>query len=229
MARSLEINGARLAVEIKVSPRARRLSLRLDPLADAVVLVRPQGTSEREALAFLDSRRAWVGQRLATLPPRRPFAHGETLPLRGQPHRLVATGQMRGAVAVAGEEIHIPGDPAGLPRRLTDFLKQQARADALPLLLSDAAHLGRPTPRLVLRDPGSRWGSCSSTGTVSLSWRLILAPPPVLRYVVAHEAAHLVELNHSPRFWAVLGTLVAESMAPRRWLKEHGTSLHRYG
>ena len=87
----------------------------------------------------------------------------------------------------------------------------------------------RPMRRLSIRDPATRWGSCSATGSLSFSWRLILAPPAVLDYVVAHEIAHLRELNHSARFWSEVAGLVGDSKAERAWLRRNGTQLRRYG
>ncbi|MDP6305656.1 MAG: M48 family metallopeptidase, partial [Alphaproteobacteria bacterium] len=92
-----------------------------------------------------------------------------------------------------------------------------------------AEHLGRRVKRIGLRDPRTRWGSCSAQGGLSFSWRLVLAPVPVLEYVVAHETAHLVEHNHSPAFWGVVEKLVGDPSKQRQWLRRFGPELHRYG
>ena len=122
----------------------------------------------------------------------------------------------------------MPGPPAQVPARLKGFLRAQARADITAAVRAHSARLGRPFARLSLRDTRSRWGSCSAEGNLMLSWRLVMAPPAVLDYVAAHEVAHLVELNHSPRFWALVERLCPDHATQRRWLAENGTALHRY-
>ena len=89
--------------------------------------------------------------------------------------------------------------------------------------------LGVKVKRLSIRDQSSRWGSCTSAGSLSFSWRLILAPPYVLDYLAAHEVAHLVEMNHSARFWRVVGRVCGHVERAKTWLDTHGNDLHRYG
>jgi len=110
-----------------------------------------------------------------------------------------------------------------------DFLIKRAKAEISPRAMAYADRIGRRVSRISLRDPRSRWGSCTSDGALSFSWRLILAPEAVLDYVVAHEVAHMVELNHSHRFWAVVRDIAGDTRSAKVWLKEHGTRLHRYG
>jgi predicted metal-dependent hydrolase len=126
-------------------------------------------------------------------------------------------------------EILVRGDPAHLPRRNTDHLKALARREFATRARVLAARLGKSVTRVGVRDPKSRWGSCSSTGALSFSWRLVFAPEAVVDYVVAHEVAHLVEMNHSPRFWKVVASLVPDSKTPRAWLKHHRLELLSYG
>ena len=121
------------------------------------------------------------------------------------------------------------GRAAHLARRLTDWLKAEARRDLLAATHDYAEALEVKHRRVSIRDPASRWGSCSAKGDLSYSWRLILAPPFVLRYVAAHEVAHLVELNHSAKFWAVVRGLNPDVVSARRWMRTHGRDLHRYG
>jgi predicted metal-dependent hydrolase len=116
-----------------------------------------------------------------------------------------------------------------LPRRVRDHLVALAKRDFADRARALAARLGKSVTRVGVRDPKSRWGSCSSRGALSFSWRLIFAPEPVIDYVVAHEVAHLVEMNHSPRFWRVVASLVPDSAAPRAWLKRHRMELMAYG
>jgi predicted metal-dependent hydrolase len=123
----------------------------------------------------------------------------------------------------------VRGDPAHLARQVRDHLVTAARAELAPRARRLAARIGRNVARVNVRDTRSRWGSCSGRGNLSFSWRLILAPDPVLEYVVAHEVAHLVEMNHGPRFWALVGSLVSDSTGPRAWLKQNRNRLLAYG
>ncbi len=123
----------------------------------------------------------------------------------------------------------VAGDSEFIDRRVHDFLKREARR-----ALTDASHryadvLGVKVKRITIRDQSSRWGSCTSAGALSFSWRLILAPPYVLDYLAAHEVAHLVEMNHSARFWKVVAKICPATERAKRWLDTHGNDLHRYG
>jgi predicted metal-dependent hydrolase len=122
-----------------------------------------------------------------------------------------------------------PGAPEHLARRVTDFLKAEARREIALRTRAKAASLGKPVTAITIRDTKSRWGSCNSAGRIAFSWRLIMAPEFVLDYVVAHEVAHLAELNHGVRFWRLCASLTeADPKAARAWLKRHGPELHSY-
>ncbi len=135
----------------------------------------------------------------------------------------------RGNVWLEDSEIHVAGRVEHLPRRLTDWLRGQARDDLVPRAQALSTRVDRPIRRISVRDQKTRWGSCSPAGDVAFSWRLVLAPPAVLDYVVAHEIAHLVHAHHGPRFWNLVRKLAAEVDEPRAWLGRHGGQLVRYG
>ena len=126
------------------------------------------------------------------------------------------------AACVAGERPHVP-------RRVADFLIREARKDIEAAVARHAKTIGVKPQRIAIRDTVSRWGSCSSAGRLSFSWRLILAPSFVLDYLAAHEVAHLVHLNHSPKYWSLLRRACPETNRAEAWLKTHGASLHRFG
>jgi predicted metal-dependent hydrolase len=128
-----------------------------------------------------------------------------------------------------GRLLCVAGQAAHLNRRLADFLQREAKRDLEAVSRQFATKLGLAVRRLSVRDQSSRWGSCSSTGVLSFSWRLILAPTHVLEYLAAHEVAHLVEMNHSARFWRVVNRLVPGHEKAKAWLDAHGADLHRYG
>ena len=164
------------------------------------------------------------------MPPPLRLADGAMVPVFGVPHRIRRITEPAAApVTIAEGEIRVRGDPVHLPRRVVDHLKALARRDFAERARTLAARLGKSVARVGVRDPKSRWGSCSSKGALSFSWRLILAPPFVLDYLAAHEVAHLVEMNHSPRFWKVVASLVPDSAGPRAWLRRHRAELLSYG
>jgi len=224
-----EHGGAPIAVALRRNPRARRLILSVDPGEARPALVIPAFVSVGEAQAFLEQRRDWLCRRLAALPARAPFADGAVVPFKGAALVLRHRPGARGVAWRDGDHLDVAGDPRHLARRAADWLKAEARRDFAARAARMAQELGRPAPRVGIRDPRRQWGSCSSDGTLRLSWRLVMAPEPVIDYVVAHEVAHLVEMNHGPGFWAVVARLTPHMATARIWLRRNGHSLLRYG
>lgn len=221
-------------VRVRRHRQARRYTLRIDAASRDVVLTIPPRGSLKEARDFAQKHGAWIAARLRCLPQATPFAHGVEVPLRGVSHRVVHRPGVRGTVWIeqddGGEQrLCVTGEPPHHNRRIGDFLRREAQRDLDAASRRYAKELGVTIKRISVRDQSSRWGSCSNNGVLSFSWRLILAPPFVLRYLAAHEVTHLVELNHSPRFWRLLKRLNPDCERARAWLDAHGTDLHRYG
>lgn len=213
---------------------ARRYTLRIDSASRQVVLTIPPRGSIKEARAFAQEHGGWIAARLKRMPEAAPFAHGTEVPLRGVVHRIEhrrgARGTVWPAVNAHGEHILcVAGDAPHLNRRVTDFLKREARRDLEAAVARHAKTLDVTIKRISVRDQSSRWGSCSSAGVLSFSWRLIFAPRYVLDYLAAHEVAHRVELNHSARFWRLVDRLSPHAEHAKMWLDLHGNDLHRYG
>jgi predicted metal-dependent hydrolase len=161
---------------------------------------------------------------------RQPFVDGAEFPLFGELCRIRHRPDRRGTVWREGGEIHVAGRPEHLPRRLRDWLIADLRRHLLPLVHAKAARVGRPVRRITIRDNRSRWGSCGPNATMTFSWRLVFAPREVMDYLVAHEVAHLVHLNHGPRFWALARELSDHPMeAADLWLKRNSEVLLQYG
>lgn len=209
------------------SARARRFSLRVSSLDGTVTLSLPLRARNAEAEAFLHAQGDWLRAALARVPQATTVADGTILPYDGRPCRVTATPG-RGGVRVVDDRIEVPGDPARLAAKLGAFLKARAR-DRLALASDHyAGLLGRRVTEIALRDTRSRWGSCSAEGRLMYSWRLIMAPPAVLDYVAAHEVAHLIEMNHSDAFWAVVARLCPGWKTHRNWLRAQGNALHAF-
>lgn len=213
-----------IAIRLRRSGRARRISLRISQLDGRVTLTLPSYVAEAEALDFARSKEDWIRDHLSQRAPEILIEPGAELPFAGAPHQI-RTGAGRGVQHDAGV-ITVPArNPTA---RLRAWLREQARAQLVGASDFYAQRLGRSYSRITLRDTRSRWGSCSSQGALMYSWRLILAPPEILRYVAAHEVAHLEEMNHSQAFWDCVHDIHGPYEAPRRWLRQEGNALHRY-
>ena len=214
--------------------QARRYTLRIQAATREVVLTIPPRGTLKEAREFAQKHGGWIAARFGRLPEAAPFAHGLVVPLRGVPHRIAHRRGVRGTVWTEtdanGERLLcVAGNAPHIDRRIGDFLRREAKRDVDAASLRFANHLGVSVKRVAVRDQSSRWGSCSTTGVLSFSWRLILAPGHVLNYLAAHEVAHLVEMNHSARFWRLVQRLCPDHERAKVWLDVHGTDLHRYG
>jgi predicted metal-dependent hydrolase len=222
--------GDTLPVTFVRSARARRASLRVDPAGRRIVLTAPLRMARATAVDFAHAQAGWIAARLKRLPARLPFADGAEVPLFGAPHRIRHRPDARGTVWREGLEIHVAGKPEHLPRRVKDWLTAEVRTRLTSLAHAKAATVERSVRRITVRDTRSRWGSCGPDGRMSFSWRIVFAPPEVLDYLVAHEVAHLVHLNHGPRFWALTRRLCAGPIEPpQAWLKANGETLLQYG
>ena len=232
----LHVTGLDEPIEVRRHPTARRMTLRVSRTKRAVIVTLPLKCNLMQAGQFLHSNLDWVRERLTSMPTPVPFADGVLIPLRGAPHRIVFTGPKRGKpvklVPTSGkqlDEIHVTGALEHAPRRLRDWLIDQARQDLIERSQEHASKLGLTVGRITVRDQTSRWGSCSSTGNLSYSWRLILAPTTILDYVAAHEVAHLQEMNHGAKFWALVEKTFPDLDEAKEWLQVYGLDLHRYG
>jgi len=217
-------------IEVRRVRTARRLRLRFDEAAGILKLTCPWRTSRRSALAWALDQREWIDTQLARAQPAEPFAPGASIPLEGREVRLAWREDWPRTPVLAGDELCCGGAEAGLARRIETFLKRRARDTISRDIAEFAASAGVRPRSVTIGDAATRWGSCSSAGTIRMSWRLILAPPEVRRYVAAHEVAHLVHLDHGREFKALearlFGTGVSEAKAA---LRRIGPRLRRIG
>ena len=226
------IDGRRVAVKLVVNPRARRVSVRIDPTRREAIATAPTKRHLKHAAQFALERAGWIAHELARLPQGVLLAPGSITPLRGVDHLLVCE---RGRASPRIEPgvppllIAPAPDPALFEARLIRYFKDQAKADLTARVALHAQTLGVKPARLQVKELRSRWGSCSVDGVLSFSWRLILAPPYVLDYLAAHEVSHLKEMNHSRRFWAHVRGCMPDFERGRAYLHEHGCALHAVG
>lgn len=228
-ARVHHVAGRELPLRVVENARARRLTLRIEAGGQGLRITVPPGLRRGEVERFLERHRGWLELKLARLPDRPQVRAGVKIPLRGTPHMIVHVPARRGTVAAASEGgmpvLHVHGEEAHLPRRLADFLKREARHDIEKLVARHTASVGRRAKAVRFKDTSSRWGSCTADGTLSFSWRIMMAPPAVIDYLVAHEVAHLREMNHGPDFWALCRELCPRTDEARAWLKRNGQAL----
>ena len=222
-------------VEVRRHPGARRMILRVSRAKGSVIVTVPTRCNMDDAGVFLNRHLDWVRDRLDHLPVPVPFCDGTVIPVRGVPHRIVFVGSAPGQVSVqqrkgaGGPCLDVVSSQDRAPNYLKAWLASQARNDLDERVRFHCATLGLRAKRIAVRDQISRWGSCSTTGVLSFSWRLILAPPVVLDYVAAHEVCHLAQMNHGPKFWALVRSVTPRMNEAKAWLQAHGTELHRFG
>lgn len=235
--------GETVSVSLRRLASARRFTLRVRFAARDAVLTMPMRASLREAREFTERHAAWIAARLNRLPATIPFAHGAVVPVRGVDHALLHCPHARGTAWVeqlspqlesllpegADFALCVAGGAEHFQRRVRDYFKREARCDLEAAVERHTNVLGVPMRSIGLRDTVSRWGSCSAAGSLNFSWRLVMAPPFVLDYLAAHEVAHLVHLDHSPRFWELTRRLCADTARAEAWLSAHGAHLHKYG
>jgi predicted metal-dependent hydrolase len=226
-------DGEPYEIELKRHASARRYTLRVRETSRNIVLTMPPRGSLRQAKLFAEKNVDWIAARLKRMPRPIPFADGESIPLRGLPHWIVHRPGARGTVWIERTPesalLCVAGKPEHVARRVRDFLKREAKRDLTAASKKYAGLLGVSIRSISIRDTASRWGSCSYTGALSYSWRLVIAPAFVLDYLAAHELAHRIELNHSKRYWKIVDGIFPERRGAEIWLRANGSSLHRYG
>lgn len=231
-ARSEAALEAALPVPIDIRPMrsARRLRLRFDEARGTLKLTCPLRISRRAALSWALDQRDWIEAQIARAKPGEPFEPGTFLLLEGEEIPIVWDPSAPRAPVLHGHELHVGGPQTGVSRRIELFLKRRALDTMSQEVAEFAAAAGVKASSVTIGDAASRWGSCSSQGKIRFSWRLILAPPEVRRYVVAHEVAHLVHLDHGAEFRALEARLYGRGLAQAKaMLRRIGPRLRRVG
>lgn len=222
-------DGADVALVIQRNNRSRRMRMRFDGLGDRALLTIPARTSLRAALAWASEQNGWVAHQRGRACERVLLADGAMVPVEGEALRIVATGLPGRLIRLEDDRLLVggPADHAGA--RILRWLKTRAKATLAEETKALAARHSLPLRQVSIGDPRARWGSCSSSGDIRYSWRLILAPPHVRLATVAHEVAHLEHMHHGPEFHALVRAIspVDPDLA-RAWLRAEGAGLHRY-
>lgn len=229
MTHSLTLDGKEIPLTLRWHARAKRLILKMDPKGNGVIVTLPKGAPAQSGLEMAQRHQVWIANQLMRQPDVIAFKDGQRIDFQGRPYWLKHLPDARGTVWCEGDSIFVAGKAEFFERRLCDWLKKQAKSIIESQAHDMAAKLGKDVKRISVRDTVSRWGSCSSRGNLSFNWRLVLAPPNILTYVIAHEVSHLRHMDHSADFWATVETFHVDVKKSRRWLKTHGQLLQSYG
>ena len=225
----LELPSGLVVVQWRRSARARRVSLRIDPRGGAIVVTLPMRASRRAGMALLMNHTQWLTDRLAALPDAVHFTDGAIIPIAGQPHRIRHAPIARGGAFLQDGELIVTGAAEFLRRRTHDFLRNEAGRRLTTLVAEKSALASVRARRITVKDTKSRWGSCAADGSLSFSWRLVMAPDYAQDYVAAHEVAHLRHMNHGPGFWSLVDQLTEHKDAASPWLRNEAPRLMRIG
>ena len=226
----LSLPGLAWPVEIRSHPRARALKLRLDEARGLLTLTCPKRVSRRAALDWALRQSEWVERQIARIEPGEPFLPNSTIPLMGRLIRLEWHESLPRTPHLVDGTLRCGGLLASFPARIERFLRSQARETLSAETRKTAEQVGVAVRSIAIGDASSRWGSCSESGSIRFSWRLILAPPHLLRWVVAHEVAHRRHMNHGPHFHALEAELFdGDVAAARAELRALGPRLKRVG
>jgi len=225
MTEVLTVGTPAIQVNLRRNKRAKRLTLRVSSVDGKPVLTLPARVSKRVARKFLAEQESWLRKQIDAAPQRVAVAVGVSIPFLGENLEIFQHSKSRTTLA-PGHVLVPVNRPVG--KSVQNFLVSRCRISVTEFSKQYAMLLHRRVGRISLRDPRSRWGSCSDEGNLMYSWRLMLAPQQVLKYVVVHEVAHLVEMNHSGAFWQVVADLMPDYSVHRAWLKQNGAALHRF-
>ncbi|MBR2273457.1 MAG: M48 family metallopeptidase [Alphaproteobacteria bacterium] len=220
-----------LGCDLKVvqSKRSRRLTLRIDKKDRMAILTVPPYCSRQQAISFVESHQNWILNNINKIPASRKFENEDVISLFGKQYSIQHT-QIRGNTKLDKEQhiLYISGGIEFLHRRVKDFIKKVSQQEFLQRSQQMAQKIGKKVHNVYIKDTKSRWASCSTLNNLNYSWRLALAPEHVIRYIVAHEVAHLKHQDHSAYFWELVKFLDADASKGREWLAKNGHMLYIY-
>lgn len=225
-------SGEEIPIIITTRRGARNITLRPKTTpTHEINVTKPWISSNSSVIKFVESKRRWIENIFAHAPQKRTLAPNDEIEFLGRIVKLIHDDTRRANKFIIDDETHatliVGGGADMFERRVRNFIKTEFLVVAKGMIRTTPRELW-PT-RVVAHDTTSRWGSCSTTGTMSLSWRLAFAPLDVMRYVVMHELAHRRHMDHSPAFWAFVSELYGFGVErAKRWLNQHGAELHEY-
>lgn len=227
---TVQVDGHSVQINIRENPRSSRLSMKWHPVHCQVQLIKPLKASMDDIQRFLKKSEGWLKKINVTENKKHNFCDGAEIPIFGQIYKLVYHYAEKPKIIHGENVLNIYGfDPIIIPGMVKDWLRNYIYQFVCELSHELAARVGKQVGTITVKDVHTRWGSCSSTGNLTYSWRLVFAPQEVTEYVCAHEVAHLIEMNHSPAFWKIVESLCPDYKNLKQWLKAKGKSLFLYG
>lgn len=215
-------------IKINVSRQAKRLTLRVDAKERIPVLTLPPRCSRKKAYEFVMQHKSWIENSLAKLPSASFFKDGDEVLIMGSSYVITHKPDRRGGAFIENKKLIVCGGKEFLHRRVVDLLKKIAKEELYKMSINMAKKIGKDVKNVTIKDTKSRWGSCSNRGNINYSWRIILAPMNVIKYLVAHEVSHLLYQDHSDNFWNCVKSLHKGYEESRSWLKMKGKNLYLY-
>ncbi len=222
----IKIGSPEIAIYVRKSTRAKRLSIRIPGATDKVFLIVPKKVSLLEATKFALEKEQWIRKQLKSKIEISKIILGSSVPVEGINYLIEGGKNQR--IKFENNKILIPLNYTDFAKHLKVYLSELSRQRFFSKTTFYCDLIGRKFVKINIKDPKTRWGSCTSTGNLMYSWRLILAPKSVLEYLVVHEVSHLVEMNHSIKFWQHVEKLMPNFRESQLWLKKNGQKLHSY-
>ena len=224
--------GDELEVRVRISAKAKSIKLRITP-KNNIELVLPNRASPnqiKQAYQFLQEKESWLKAKLAHITIN-PAKFSPKIPIFGEEHIVVLNQSISKKIRISHEQgqltILARIDESKINSIISDYLKQLLQVEINNYAEKISQILQVKYNQIKLRDTYSRWGSCSSSGNLSFSWRLVFAPRFVMEYVVVHELCHLLEMNHSDRFWKLVEQTCPQYSKAKIWIKQNGYNLHK--
>lgn len=227
---TVQIHDLNINIHIRENSRSRRLSLKLHPVDNIIYLSKPPHAGHNDIVNFIEKSQGWLAKVHQDNGSQVPFKEGNHIPILGKQHLITYEYAESPRVIQRDDSLHIIGfDPIIVPGLVRDFLRSHIYQYIADTSQQFAKQIGKEIGTITIKDTKTRWGSCSHGGNLAYSWRLVHAPLSVVEYVCAHEVAHLTEMNHSPQFWRLVGSICPTYASQRLWLKVNGKTLFKYG
>jgi len=213
-------------IKVIKTPRAKRLTLRIDAKEHLPILSIPPRCTQKQAIAFVREHQEWIINGLNNLPQTKRFEFGQSITLFGKPVIIQDAPERRRGAKLEKGILYVSGEIEFTHRRVKDFIKKEAQNQFLKMSRKLATKIDCKVREVSIKDTKSRWGSCSSLSNINYNWRLALAPKEVIDYIVAHEVSHLLHQDHSAEFWECVAALCPHYEVGQNWLKIHGKELY---
>ncbi len=220
----IELNGHEITV--KRNALAKRISLKISQRG-GIILVLPIKTKIDKAIKFAKSKQDWINENISKIPAPNKITIGSSIPLMGCNSKIIHSGYF-GKTYHEQNNIYVFAKPDYIEENVISYLKSLALKKVNAYSEQFSKQTGLKYKNISIRDSKTRWGSCSSSGNITFSWRLIMMPDFVMQYVVAHEIAHLKEMNHGQNFWNLVEKIFPDYIKARKWLKQNGRTIHSW-